>query len=346
VRQFGATCNGEDDDTGAFERAVDATAAGGVLFIPSGECVLTATIVLSRPIEIIGEGFGSQIYGRGDYTLLQLKNVTNSTIRDLYLGSQSTQAGVALIELVNSHRNVVSNVTMLGGFYGLHLKGSLLNTVTDLRSGVNFGGFFAVTSKTNTWVMAEAYNQISANANTFIAPILEGGANGMLLTDSEGQGSWQVLGGTIEGVSGVGLSLQGTFLPSSITGVHFEANGSADIVIRASNNIRISSIVSSMPINLLGDTRNVTISDSAAQTIYIDMGDNNYPGGTGAKRIQLQNITACWAALKLDITPAPALDWHFNMPNGPSSPSIINPASGQPRQDIIYNNIGSYCGGG
>jgi len=97
----------------------------------------------------------------------------------------------------------------------------------------------------------------------------------------------------------------------------------------------------------LGDTRNVTISDSTAQNISIDMGDGGYPLGTGAKRIVLQNISTCWATGPSVISPAPTLDPAFNMPNGPSSPLIPNPQNpGSNRMDIIYTNIGKLCGGG
>jgi hypothetical protein len=304
-------------------------------------------LVITKPVTIKGAGFATQIYSNSGQTLFQLVNVSDAVIRDVYLGSNSTIPGVSLIELVNSHRNQINNVTMLGGYYGVHLKGSLLNTLIDIRSGTNFQGFFAPTSVTNTWVMGEPFNQVSANANTFISPVLEGGTNGIVLTDNAGQGSINILGGTMEGVTGTALTLQTTFLPSSVTGTHFEANGIADIVIQASSNIHISSVVSNMPINLLGDSRNVKISDSVAQTISIDMGDSRYPLGTGAKRIILENITACWASNSLGISPAPTLDPNFGMPDGPSSPQIPNPmAPGALRKDIIYTNIGSLCGGG
>jgi len=353
VMQFGAKGDGVNDDTAAFQQAIQQVQSGGLVVIPQGTFKISSTIVITKPVTIMGTGFATQIYNNTDQTLFQLVGVSNAAIRDVYLGSNSTKQGVSLIELVNSGHNQINNVTMLGGYYGLHLKGSLINTIIDLRSGVNFGGFFAPTSTTNTWVMAEAYNGISANANTFIAPVLEGGTNGIVLTDGNGQGSLHVFGGTIEGVSGTGVTFQNMFLPSSITGVHFEANKVADIVLQAATNVRISSIVSSMPINLIGDTRNVSITDSAAQTIHIDMGTYNgvapgaYPLGNGAKRILLQNITAWWAACKLDISPAPAFDPNIGMPNGPSSPVIPNPGiPGENRMDIVYNNIGAYCGGG
>jgi hypothetical protein len=347
VKKFGAAGDGKSDDTYAFQQAIAQVKAGGTVILPDGNYTLSDTIVITKPVNIVGTGFATQIYNNNNKTLFRFVNVNNSAIRDLYLGSNSTQQGVSLIEFVNSHHNQVNNVTMLGGYYGLHLQGSLLNTIIDLRSGTNFGGFFAPTSTNNTWIMGERYNNISANANTFIAPVLEGGVNGIVIADTHGEGSLNITGGTIEGVSGTGLTLQGTFLPSTVAGVHFEANVMADIVLQAASNVRLSAIVSDKQINLMGDSRNVTISDSIAQNISIDMGDRRYPLGTGAKRIILQNITTCWAAGPSLISPTPTPDPNFGMPDGPSSPVIPNPqAGGAPRLDIIYTNIGNLCGGG
>jgi Pectate lyase superfamily protein len=134
VRRFGAIGDGFADDTRAFQQAIDHARDHGLVFLPDGKFRLSATIVITKPVKIVGTGFATQIYNNNNRTLFQLVNVNNVEIRDLYLGSSSTQAGVSLIELVNSHHNQINNVTMLGGYYGLHLKGSLLNTVTDLRA--------------------------------------------------------------------------------------------------------------------------------------------------------------------------------------------------------------------
>jgi len=276
--------------------------------------------------------------------MFQFVNVNNSAIRDVYLGSASTTGH--LIEFIGGGHNQINNVTMLGGNYGLHLKGSLLNTFIDLRSGTNFQGFFAPTSTNQTWVYAEPNpaTGISANANTFIAPVLEGGTNGIAISDGNGQGSLHITGGSIEGVSGTGLSLQNTFLPSSITGVHFEANGQADIVINNSSNIRISAIVSvSSPsiaynpsiISFTGDTRNVQITDSLISSIVV---------ASSIKRIQLQNITfglggnyCTFANVNL-----PAVNPVLNFGSTAYGPN--NPFPG-PIANITAMNIGNYCAG-
>src|SRR5579859_1974043 len=214
VKQYGAVGDGVNDDTLAFQQALAQVKAGGVIFLPDGNFTLTSTILITKPVTIVGTGAATQLYNKNNQTLFRFVNVNNAALRDVYLGSNSTQPGVSLIEFNNSHHNQINNVTMLGGYYGLHLIGSLLNTFIDLRSGTNFGGFFAPTSTTNTWVMAERDpgTQTSANANTFIAPVLEGGVNGITLTDGTAQGSMTITGGTIEGVSGIGIQLQNTGL--------------------------------------------------------------------------------------------------------------------------------------
>jgi hypothetical protein len=288
VKLSGAAGDGITDDTFSFQQAFAKAAAGGYVIIPEGHFKLTGTIVITKPVIIVGKGFSTQIFITNNQTMFQFVNVNNSAIRDVYLGSDSTTGH--LIEFINSHHNQINNVTMLGGNYGLHLKGSLLNTIIDLRSGTNFQGFFAPTSTNNVWVYAEPFGGISANANTFIAPVLEGGTNGIVLADGNGQGSLNIFGGAIEGLSGTGFTFQGTFLPSSITGTHFEANGVADIAIVGSSNIRMTAIAS-LPnstssgltlISVTGDSRNVQLTDSLITSIAV---------ANTTKRIQLQNIT-------------------------------------------------------
>jgi hypothetical protein len=204
-----------------------------------------------------------------------------------------------------------------------------------LTQSTNFGGFFSGTSANQYWVYGASLNNISANANTFIAPVLEGGVNGLYLVDNSSQGSLNITGGSIEGVSGSALTLQGTKLPSAITGTHFEANKGADIVLQGASNIRISAIFSDKLIALHGDTRNVTISDSVADSISIDYVSGKIQSTpSGAKRIILQNISTCLTGTQ-SITPAPTNPF---VPGPSQSPDPSRP-------DIIYTNIGLICGG-
>jgi Pectate lyase superfamily protein len=335
VRDYGALCNGTYDDTSAFQQAIAAAPIGGIVFVPPGHCVVSQTLVISssHSVSLAGDGVGSQIFQNNSAaTLLQFTGVTAISIRDLFLGSAATLFGTALIELDNSYRNRIDNVTMLGGYYGLHLKGSLLNTMVDLRSGTNFSSlFFAAVPTNQYWVYAEPLNGISANANTFIAPVLEGGTNGIVLTDGTGQGSLQITGGTIEGVTGTGLQFLGTFLPSSVTGIDFEANG-LDIIINNSSNIRLSAVNSvsggspsaQLPniVSVINGSRNVQISDSTIDSLTVD---------STTKRIVLQNIT-------------------FGLENGAYSSINLPPVVNQtgpvgPIANITADNVGDYAGG-
>jgi len=192
--------------------------------------------------------------------------------------------------------------------------------------------FFGQTSKNTYWVYAERdhTHRISSNANRFVAPSLEGGINGIYITDlpdpscpgcaRNGEGSLQIIGGTIEGVSQTALTIKATFLASSVTGVHFEANG-ADVVIDNAANIRLTALTSlggpggsgAAGIRLTGPfSRNVQVSDSIVQQLTID---------AGIQRVLLQNITT-----DLQCTGNSGIS-----PTIPSDPSII------------YTNVGLNC---
>src|SRR5260370_20430036 len=174
VKKFGAVGDGVNDDTFAFQQALAQVKAGGIVFLPDGNFTLSSTIVITKPVTIVGTGAATQLYNKNNQTLFRFVNVNNSAIRDLYLGSNSTQPGVSLIEFVNSHHNQINNVTMLGGYYGLHLQGSLLQTVIGWCIRTHFQGFLPPASVNNTWVIGGPLHGHAANANTFIAPALEG----------------------------------------------------------------------------------------------------------------------------------------------------------------------------
>lgn len=321
-----AKCNGLADDTDEFQKAIDKAAKSTrMVFVPPGSCVISNTLVITgdKPVSIFGVGRSSQIYMKANKTLIHYTGVNAISVRDLYLGSSATAAGTSLLKLTNSHHNRIDNVTMLGGNIGLHLEGSLLNTIVDLRSGTNFQGFFAPTSANAQWVLAERFNNVSANANTFLAPVLEGGVNGIWLHDAtNAEGSLNITGGSIEGVSGVGLHLQSTFLPTVIAALHLEANGIADVIIENSSNVRLTgtlatklvSIIDSHPSPPISFTRNISITDSVIDRIDV---------ATNTKRIRLQNITT-----------------NITICGPPAGVNNANPTPGE----VIIIHVGNNCG--
>jgi hypothetical protein len=54
--QFGVTADGSTDDTAALLAAIEATPAGGTLRLPVGEIVFSSSIVLEKPIRLVGGG--------------------------------------------------------------------------------------------------------------------------------------------------------------------------------------------------------------------------------------------------------------------------------------------------
>src|SRR5690349_6300469 len=144
VRFDGAKGNGTADETAAIRKAINAAHAGGVVAFAVGTYRVTDEILISKPLSLIGTGLGSQIFqATNGKSLFVFQGVQGVSVSALYLGSASNVAGTSLIRLDNTHRSRFENITMLGGYYGIHLRGSLVNTFEDLRSGANIGGFFA-----------------------------------------------------------------------------------------------------------------------------------------------------------------------------------------------------------
>lgn len=269
VRDAGAAGDGISDDTDAIRRAILRAPHGGQVMFPAGRYRVTQPIVIDKPLALTGLGRGSQVFqSNPGANLFVLQAVQAASISGLYLGSASTTPGTSLILLENSHHNRIDNVTLLGGYYGVHLRGSLLNALVGVRSGTNFQGFFGAVSTNQYWVYAERFNSISANANTFVHPALEGGTHGIRIEDT-GEGSLFIYGGTIEGVSGWGVSMVGTGLPSVINGVHFEANGLGDIQLQQASRVRVQSVYATKLIEISAVSRNNTVAESLVERITI-----------------------------------------------------------------------------
>ncbi len=83
VKDYGAFGNGVHDDTTAFNSAITAAVAqSSVLWIPSGNYVITSTITLADPITIVGDGMSLSLInpflgtGGGDVFLITSSDVT------------------------------------------------------------------------------------------------------------------------------------------------------------------------------------------------------------------------------------------------------------------------------
>lgn len=84
VRDFGAQCNGQNDDTAAFQAAHDSATYGLTINIPPGICMVNANINVSKPnIKWHGSGQGTTAIVMGA-AVTKLFNVTNNTSTQLF----------------------------------------------------------------------------------------------------------------------------------------------------------------------------------------------------------------------------------------------------------------------
>ena len=348
-------CDGTTDNAAALQALINKASSYDTVSIPAGKCVIGQTITISKPVSIVGVGRASQIFETANKTLFDLQNVKSSgenvvTIKDLYLGSLATTEKTALIKLTNTQGVLVDNITMLGGYYGVHIAGSSSNKFVSVRSGTNFRNILfneALASTNQAWIFAEPANGKSSNDNTFIGAELEGGTNGLILSDLSGQGGITMMGGTIEGVEQVGLAITGTTTASTITGLHMEANLGADVVIQDASNIKFTGLLAVSParaatrIGIQGKSSNISITDSMIDSLTIETGPGGVQTPTTASNIYIQNVTAC-VSDGFNITPPAKGDPNFGMPNGITYPTLSDNSL---RMDIVYSNLGFSCGG-
>jgi hypothetical protein len=306
---LGDPANPSTDDTAAIRAAILAAPEGGTVLFPAGSYVVRDEIAITKRINLQGIGNASQVYQATDGKNLfafrggppLASGIQGIYVRDLYLGSWSMTTGTSLLLFENVHRSQVSGLTMVGGYYGLHMRGCLINNINNVRSGTYIGGFFGtmrsdLVFKNQCWIFVEAFNSIASNANTFVAPCLEGGTNGIRVEEVAGsnQGNNTILGGSIEAVSGYAVSYKLTGQPNSIIGTHMEGNGLGDVYLDCASRVRIQSVVAGKLIKIDGGCYNTSISDSMVEHIVI---------GAEARRTILTNV-----ALNMSGTAYGALD--------------------------------------
>ena len=315
---FGATGDGTTDDTIAIQDTIDFLSNGGTLFFPKGNYLVSNTFTISNRINIIGYGNESQIYQSADLNLFVLDGIKNVTMKNLYLGSSAT-SDTAIIKLDNAHRNQFEDITLAGGYKGIWVYGSLINTFINIKSYINFGGFFHAVSSNQYWIYSERdiAGTISSNANTYVAPCLEGGVYGFYITDTNNEGNFFVYGGVVEGMSTKGIYTSGIGLSSIVSGTCFEGAGS---VIDVSGMILLTSIV--------GDTVILDGEHSALTDSYISTSVTIDATAKNCRIINVKTVSL------------------INNADGTYISGIINPASEYSfKAGNLQSNLSNLCDG-
>jgi hypothetical protein len=240
VRAYGAVGDGKADDTEAFQKAIQAAKAGDILYIPRGNYLVKEELYIDHGIHLLGDGPKSQVYQSEDKNLFHYKMYTpgyygaaGCIIQSVALGSAAKSEGRSVLLLDESPYNTLYNVSLGGGYYGLHIRGSLGTTSYSLRNITYRGGavkdgellgFFAPLPDTWAVVYAEPTSQFAINHTSFFGTTIQQRAEyGFHLTAGGSQGGITMHGGLIEGVKQHAVYLRGFNLSSSISGMHFES---------------------------------------------------------------------------------------------------------------------------
>lgn len=58
IKRFGAKGDGVTDDTVAIQNAINSLSVGGIVLFPQGDYVISSTLIVNKPIKLVGEGRG------------------------------------------------------------------------------------------------------------------------------------------------------------------------------------------------------------------------------------------------------------------------------------------------
>lgn len=95
VTDFGAACNGTQDDTAYFESAASSALSGGatMLLPPSGTCLINDSVDISGSGSLRIQSLGAKIkYTKTAGNLFNINNVTDITLQDLIIDGDFTPA--------------------------------------------------------------------------------------------------------------------------------------------------------------------------------------------------------------------------------------------------------------
>lgn len=129
VGRYGARCNGTSDDTSAVQKAIGAAqkAAGGIVRIPIGTCLVKGTLRVTRDnIRLAGEGRGSRLLfanrSRDGIAIGGEKSqIYGDQIADLDLDA-SGKTGGATISMKNVAQASLSNVVIDHAWEGIYAQ--------------------------------------------------------------------------------------------------------------------------------------------------------------------------------------------------------------------------------
>jgi len=280
VKNYGAVGDGVVDDTAAIIAAYNACGYGSTLYFPASPdpYLISSKIRVTKRINIVGEGFWSQIYQTGEDHIFHIdyaasgespdKTPAGMIIENLALASMAVNSPHSLIFFDMSPYNVIRNIYMKGGYYGIYLYGALGNAFYNL---FNFGTFSEPTSVNQYWVFGERAYSRSINHTSFFNPVLQTGTRGIYITDNSSEGGVGIWGGLVEGLTTKGIYLSGITEGFTIDRVHTEGDGVSGIEIVSCRNGEIANCYNGNPQGIvLTSAQAVKIHGGYASYITVD----------------------------------------------------------------------------
>jgi len=214
---WGAKGDGTDA-TAAITAAVACGYSAGIpIYIPAGHYLVDTVITVSRntgkQLTIFGDESGSteimQVTADTDLFAIGTNGsafTRNVTMRDLQLGCVPGTGSVLKLFAINNC--VFENITIpIWGNAAFHLIGGLVNKfisckAADTNKPDQCAGVIG-TPGTYAFYLQKGITGMGCNANVFIDCAANAGTNGWYITDHGGAGANTIIGGDIEGGTGV-----------------------------------------------------------------------------------------------------------------------------------------------
>lgn len=238
VKSYGAKCDGTTDDTAAFNAALTAMPSiGGILYIPSGTCVISS-ISITNPMTITGDGFQASTIETNSATanVISISSaltppITSQngvTITNLRFTSTATRTAGAYI-VAGADRTVVDNVYMYGQFIGIDVGHGDQSRFTRLEmrngaTGTGSAGIKFETTMTGGSALIDGVTVQAASGAMQSAGIWVLSCGSLVITNSQ-----IVLEGDDLKIDGVAFSLfvSNTLLDTATNGIHFTTSAVA-----------------------------------------------------------------------------------------------------------------------
>jgi hypothetical protein len=132
VKDFGALGNGAHDDTAAIQSAINSLpAAGGIVLVPAGTYVISASLVLSEGVRLTGSGSGSVLRVAASASGIDVikigdgvATVSFAGVSNIKISSDGQKSGGAAIVLNNAYRTWLESLSLEFQYRGVYIHNS------------------------------------------------------------------------------------------------------------------------------------------------------------------------------------------------------------------------------